>query len=91
LWFATACILIRSIYRIFELKGGFVGGLAGNEALFMLLEGPLIILAVFSLTVLHPGLAFGGRSGWHAARWSLRGRKWVISSPQSEAKEPLTF
>jgi len=35
----------------------------------MILEGPMIILATLVLTVLHPGLAFGGN--WGAAAWSL--------------------
>jgi hypothetical protein len=55
-----------------ELQGGFDGTIASNEPSFMVLEGPMIIVATFSLTVLHPGFAFGGN--WEAASWSLRRR-----------------
>jgi len=73
LWLATIFILIRSIYRVVELQGGFNGSVAGNEVAFMVLEGPMIILATFLLAVFHPGFAFAGN--WNAAGWSLRGRK----------------
>ncbi|KAF2666085.1 RTA1-domain-containing protein [Microthyrium microscopicum] len=70
LWLATILITIRSIYRIAELQGGFNGTIANNEAAFMVLEGPMIILGVLALTVLHPGYALD--RNWQAARWSLR-------------------
>lgn len=73
LWFATILIFIRSVYRVVELQGGFNGTVANNQTAFMILEGPMIILATFALTVLHPGYAFAGN--WHLAAWSLRGRK----------------
>jgi hypothetical protein len=73
LWFATILIMIRSIYRIVELQGGFDGTIANNEVAFMVLEGPMIILATFALTVLHPGYALD--RNWQAASWSLRKQK----------------
>jgi len=72
LWLATILILIRSVYRVVELQGGFSGTVASNEAAFMVLEGPMIILATFALTVFHPGIAYEGN--WRAAAWSLRGK-----------------
>ena len=76
-WFAVILIFIRSVYRVAELQQGFDGPIAQNEPLFMVLEGPMIFLAVTALTILHPGFAFGGR--WAAAGWSMRGRKVVPS------------
>jgi hypothetical protein len=73
LWLATTFILIRSIYRVVELQGGFNGTVASNEKAFMVLEGPMIILATFLLTIFHPGIAFNGM--WNAASWSLREKK----------------
>ncbi|KAF2422217.1 RTA1-domain-containing protein [Tothia fuscella] len=70
LWIATVLILIRSIYRVVELQEGFSGPVASNEAAFMVFEGPMIILAVFGLTIFHPGRAFAGK--WQTAAWSLR-------------------
>ncbi|KAI9833950.1 MAG: hypothetical protein M1819_003459 [Sarea resinae] len=69
---ATVTILIRSIFRVAELAGGFDGKVANNEPAFMVLEGPMIIIAAVALTVFHPGFSFGGE--WSAAAWSLRGR-----------------
>jgi len=65
-------IFIRSVYRVIELNAGFDGKLANNEPSFMILEGPMIILAVFALTVLHPGSSFAGR--WNEANWSFRSK-----------------
>ena len=68
---ATTSIIIRSIYRVAELWGGFEGELWNNEVDFMILDGAMIALAVVVLTALHPGVAFGEQ--WHAANWSFRG------------------
>ncbi|KXT02567.1 hypothetical protein AC578_10691 [Pseudocercospora eumusae] len=69
---ATAAIVVRSIYRVAELWGGFSGKLWNDEVDFMILDGAMIGLAVCLLTVLHPGAAFGGQ--WHMANWNLRKR-----------------
>jgi hypothetical protein len=61
---ATVTIIIRSIYRIVELSGGFTGHVfTGHEPAFMVLESVMIIIACTCLTVFHPALAFGGI--WH--------------------------
>jgi len=73
LWFSTILIFIRSIYRVVELQGGYRGTIAGIQVAFMILEGPLIILATLALAIFHPGYAFDGQ--WNAARWSLRKSK----------------
>lgn len=72
LWTATILILIRSIYRVVELQGGYTGTVASDEPSFIVLEGVLIVLAVILLTVLHPAYAFGGQ--WDSATWSLTGK-----------------
>jgi hypothetical protein len=80
LWLATIFILIRSIYRVVELQGGFNGTVASNEVAFMVLEGPMIILATFLLVVFHPGFAFAGN--WNAAGWSFRARKGSVEEEE---------
>ena len=45
-----------------ELESGFGGALANNEPVFMILEGPMIMIAVVALTAFHPGFCF---------RWAL--------------------
>lgn len=68
---ATIAIFLRSVYRVVELQAGFNGAIANDEISFMVLEGPMIIIATAALTVYHPGLVFKGR--WAEATWSLRG------------------
>lgn len=73
LFVSTVAILIRSCFRVAELRAGFHGALANNETLFMVLDGVMIILAITFLTILHPGVAFQGH--WSAANFTLRKSK----------------
>ncbi|KAK5679175.1 phospholipid-translocating ATPase rsb1 [Elasticomyces elasticus] len=70
---ATVVILIRSIFRVAELWGGFDGALWNNEVDFLILDGAMISVAALCLSALHPGPAFGGQ--WNAANWSFRAKK----------------
>jgi hypothetical protein len=71
---ATVTILARCIYRCIELSGGFNGTLFVNdEAVFMVMEGLMIIIACFCLTFLHPAVCFQGV--WHQATFSFRKSK----------------
>lgn len=58
-------IIVRCIFRALELSDGFGGELANDEVLYMILEPPMISLAVIALTVCHPGVSFQG--SWLAA------------------------
>lgn len=69
---ATVTIYIRCVFRVAELKDGFGGELANNQTAFMILEGPMIIIATVALTVCHPGIAFGSASTWAAANWTWK-------------------
>jgi hypothetical protein len=51
-------ILVRCIYRIPELTGGWRSELMRNEPEFIVLEGVMIVIAVGVLTVFHPGYCF---------------------------------
>jgi hypothetical protein len=53
--FAFLFILIRSCFRVAELAHGFEGKLANEEVPSMILEGGMMILAVFLMTAFHPG------------------------------------
>ena len=81
-WLATFLIFVRSVYRVAELQEGFDGSIAQNEPLFMVLEGPMIFLAVGVLAILHPGICFAGQ--FKDAGWSVRGRKHVASTDGEE-------
>lgn len=73
LFAATILIFVRSCFRVAELKQGFDGKLANQEVTFMILEGAMIILAVTSLTIFHPGTCFQG--SWNQANFSIRASK----------------
>ncbi len=60
------------MYRVVELSGGFGGALANNQATFMVLEGPMVIIAVLAMTVFHPGTCFNEH--WAEAGWTLRSK-----------------
>ncbi|KAI3337602.1 parasitic phase-specific protein PSP-1 [Xylariaceae sp. AK1471] len=62
--FAVLLILGRCAYRVAELSEGYSGTLFHNQALFIGLEGGLIILAVIALGIGHPGFVFDGRTNW---------------------------
>ncbi|KAL8779970.1 MAG: hypothetical protein Q9213_006695 [Squamulea squamosa] len=51
-------ILIRCIYRIDELSQGYSGPLIHNEGLFIGLEGVMVLIAVYTLVIAHPGPVF---------------------------------
>ncbi len=67
-------ILVRSAYRLAELQQGFDGKLANNELEFMILEGPMVFVAIIFLTVWHPGYVFGAKL-WVEAGFHLRPQK----------------
>ena len=51
-------ILVRCVYRIPELLGGWGGELMQEETEFIVLEGVMIVITVLAQTVFHPGLCF---------------------------------
>ncbi|KAL8813899.1 MAG: hypothetical protein Q9223_006842 [Gallowayella weberi] len=55
---AYLTILIRCVYRIAELAGGWKNDIMQNETEFIVLEGVVIVIAVFCLTAFHPGYCF---------------------------------
>lgn len=69
---AMVFVFTRCIYRVIELQEGFDGSLANDEVAFMILEGPMIIIAMTLVLIWHPGVAFQGR--WSDAAWKINGR-----------------
>ncbi|PNY23444.1 uncharacterized protein TCAP_06613 [Tolypocladium capitatum] len=60
---AIVLILGRSTYRCYELSKGYRGSdLITNESLFIGLEGVLVVIAVFSLCIGHPGMFLSPRA-----------------------------
>jgi len=78
---ATIFILTRSCFRVAELAKGFDGKLANEEVPFMILEGAMIILATTTLTVFHPGRAFGEK--WTDAGWQWKKERQVLRDEET--------
>ena len=55
---AYVVILIRCIYRIHEMAGGWGNPRMRDEPLFLILDGMMIVLASLAMTVAHPGFLF---------------------------------
>ncbi|KAJ7323665.1 RTA1-like protein [Mycena albidolilacea] len=54
--FSTTVLVIRSIYRLIELSGGWNGRIIRTEVYFNVLDGGMVTLAIFTLNFVHPGL-----------------------------------
>ncbi|TCD71037.1 hypothetical protein EIP91_000536 [Steccherinum ochraceum] len=53
--FIIVCIFIRSIYRTAELADGWNGRIITTEWYFNVFDGAMILLAMWTLSILHPG------------------------------------
>ncbi|KAJ7685941.1 RTA1-like protein [Mycena rosella] len=53
--FSTLVLFIRSIYRIIELATGWNGRIIHTEVYFNVLDGGMVILAIFTINFFHPG------------------------------------
>lgn len=52
----TILLLIRSIYRTIELSDGWTGTIISTQWLLNAFDGAMIVLATFTLNLLHPGM-----------------------------------
>ncbi|CRG85890.1 hypothetical protein PISL3812_02893 [Talaromyces islandicus] len=55
---AYAGILVRCIYRIAEMAGGWGNSIMRNEVLFYVLEGAMVLYPAILLSIFSPGLFF---------------------------------
>jgi hypothetical protein len=81
---ATIAIITRSIFRAIELSDGFGGELANNEVLYMILEPPMISLAVIALTLCHLGVCFQGT--WSSAKSAYKNGRDKLHSKHSDVE-----
>ncbi|KAJ7108025.1 RTA1 like protein [Mycena crocata] len=54
--FSTFVLLIRSVYRIIELATGWHGKIIETEIYFNIFDGAMVVLAIYTINVAHPGL-----------------------------------
>ncbi|KAJ7624788.1 RTA1-like protein [Roridomyces roridus] len=59
LGFSTTVLFIRAVYRIIELSGGWNGRIIHTEVYFNVLDGGMVVLAIFSVNIAHPGRLLG--------------------------------
>jgi len=55
---AYACVMVRCVYRVAEMAGGWGNHIMQDEVSFMILDGGLVLTCVTLLTVFHPGIYF---------------------------------
>ncbi|KAF6805020.1 RTA1 like protein [Colletotrichum sojae] len=55
---AYACVMIRCIYRVAEMAGGWGNHIMQDEVSFMVLDSGLVLICVSLLTIFHPGVFF---------------------------------
>ncbi|KAH8827430.1 RTA1-like protein [Flagelloscypha sp. PMI_526] len=53
--FNTFCLFIRAIYRLIELSDGWTGEIITTEKWFNIFDGTMVVLAIWSLNLAHPG------------------------------------
>ncbi|KAH8827429.1 RTA1-like protein [Flagelloscypha sp. PMI_526] len=53
--FNTFCLFIRAIYRLIELSDGWTGEIITTEKWFNIFDGMMVVLAILSLNLTHPG------------------------------------
>ncbi|KAI8970658.1 RTA1-domain-containing protein [Trametes punicea] len=70
-------LLIRSIYRTIELADGWTGRIILTQVYFNVLDGAMIVLAMYALALFHPGILLG-----KADRWNIK------EPSQSDAENP---
>ncbi|KAI0718446.1 RTA1-domain-containing protein [Cerioporus squamosus] len=63
-------ILIRSIYRTIELSDGWTGRIISTQVYFNVLDGAMIVLAMFTMNFFHPGFLLGKANVWSSANKS---------------------
>ncbi|KAF9033588.1 RTA1-like protein [Panaeolus papilionaceus] len=56
LMFNTTTLFVRAIYRTIELEDGWRGRIILNELYFNILDGAMIVLAIYTLNIVHPGV-----------------------------------
>ncbi|KIX02135.1 uncharacterized protein Z518_08074 [Rhinocladiella mackenziei CBS 650.93] len=76
---AVVAILVRCIFRLLELSGGYDSELANHELTFVLFDSLMMAIMCLALTIGHPGLLFG--EYWDRATFSFRTKKTSAMEP----------
>ncbi|KAF9049274.1 RTA1-domain-containing protein, partial [Hymenopellis radicata] len=63
LFFNILCLVIRAIYRTIELADGWNGRVINTEVYFNVLDGAMVVLAMYIFNFAHPGHLIGRDMG----------------------------
>ncbi|GJC78573.1 sphingoid long-chain base transporter RSB1 [Colletotrichum liriopes] len=80
---AYACVMVRCIYRVAEMAGGWGNHIMQDEVSFMILDGGLVLVCVTLLTVFHPGVYFPQMSKARAAQVGEKTESTTTSTPEN--------
>ncbi|OSD07746.1 RTA1-domain-containing protein [Trametes coccinea BRFM310] len=78
-------LFIRSIYRTIELSDGWNGRIITTERYFNVLDGAMIVLAMFTLNFFHPGLLLGKAAQWKRIEASRAGSLEALEKQANES------
>ncbi|KAI5998513.1 RTA-like protein [Pisolithus orientalis] len=53
------CLIVRSAYRTVELSNGWSGPIISTEAYFNVFDGLMMVIAVYTMNLIHPGPFLG--------------------------------
>ncbi|KAJ6571290.1 RTA1-domain-containing protein [Mycena capillaripes] len=82
--FSTFVLFVRSIYRIIELATGWHGKVIQTEIYFNIFDGAMVVLAIYTINIAHPGLLMG--SVRNEQRYSL-----ALKTRQDGSSETLVI
>ncbi|KZL84935.1 rta1 like protein [Colletotrichum incanum] len=80
---AYACVMVRCIYRVAEMAGGWGNHIMQDEVSFMILDGGLVLICVTLLTVFHPGVYFPQMSKSRVAQVGEKTESMTTSTPEN--------
>ncbi|KAF9074170.1 RTA1 like protein-domain-containing protein [Rhodocollybia butyracea] len=60
--FSTVCLFIRAVYRTIELSDGWSGKIIQTQVYFNVLDGTMIVLAMYTMNIAHPGFMLADNS-----------------------------
>ncbi|GKT61444.1 RTA1 like protein [Colletotrichum tofieldiae] len=80
---AYACVMVRCIYRVAEMAGGWGNHIMQDEVSFMILDGGLVLVCVTLLTVFHPGVYFPQMGKARAAQAGEKTESTTTSTPEN--------
>ncbi|CCM03424.1 uncharacterized protein FIBRA_05555 [Fibroporia radiculosa] len=84
---SSICVYIRSVYRTIELAEGWRGYINSTQHFFDWLDGGMIVLAMFTVNVFHPGFLLGRANVWNTTLPVEHGKMGSLDNGNGQYKE----